>query len=560
MANPEPTILEVEETPVQTLNMPNFPFHVGGGVDARKDENLTPKRLWAMWEQYRTSVDPILKLVHIPSVQHLFLSTEDEQKDVEAGAEALKYAICFAAAASLDQKPSEASSCATSRALLVTYSSKVETALTNSRFLAEPTIASVQALTIYLVCGQRHLDQTYIWSLTSILVRVAIKLKLNRDPETQGVSFLDAEYRRRLWWQICTLDARAAELNGTDPLIYERQCTARFPISMQDADVESIQAEEIESKRNSQTHAPDMFCNMLRYEITYYARTVLFSDDFKEENGWPILPPEGKISVIEYLEKVLEEKYYRGCTCESPVCKLAIASSRIGVARLKLLAVLGEQGASELRREETDQVLNSAAIILENLRELREDPTLSRWTWLCQPHAEWNAAAMCLSVLVLGHWKSDAVVRAWNAITLFFIAWKESSYDPALYKRWVRLEGLKARVEKLQRPIDAAAATTPTTTTTTLTANRGSEDPASPSRSGYTAYSPNVSLSPASTTASKASSPLTPNADRSSQAGSLSSKSSGSVRSAFSDQDWPFPREVLQETVDFDLKAFALMI
>lgn len=535
----EPTIIELQETPVQTPKTKHFPLHFSDHTEDSRERDLTPKRLWAMWQHYRSNVDPLLKLVHVPAVQHLFLSTEEELKSITAEAESLKWAICFAAAASLQPAQDDASSCHTSETMLSTYAIKLEQSLAKSRFLADPTIATVQALTLYLVCGQRFLEQSYIWSLMAILVRISIKLKLNRDPETQGLSFLDSEFRRRLWWHICTLDARVAEVNGTDPLIYERQCTARFPLSIQDADFESIQ--DVEARRNSQVHASDTFCNLLRFEITYYMRTVLFSDDFMEENAWPILPPDGKLSVIDYLEKILEEKYYRSCNCESSICKLAIASSRITVARLKLAALIGEQGVDQLGKDETDQVLSASAILLENLRSIREDPGLSRWTWLCQPHAEWNAAAMCLSVLVLGRWKSKAVTRAWNAITLFFIGWKESSYDPQLYKRWVKLEGLKARVEKLQR-------------------NSGGEDrTSSQSSGGYTAYSPNASLSANSKPAYQRAL-SSPSGESGSQVGSISSKSSGSVRSAFSDQDWPFPKEVLQETVDFDLKAFALMI
>ena len=545
----EPTIPELEETPVQTPETASFPFNTGKRPDAPREEDLTPKRLWAMWQHYRSNVDPLLKIVHIPAVQHLFLASEEESKDVSSDAEALKFAICFAAAASLETSPGDATSCSSTRSLLSTYASKLEASLAKAQFLKEPTIAAVQALTIYLITGQRFLGSTYIWSLLAILVRVASKLKLNQDPETQGLSFLDSEYRRRLWWHICTLDARIAELNHTDPLIYERKCTSRFPISIQDTDFESLQ--DVDTKRNATQHSPDMFVNLLRFEITYYLRTVLFSEDFMEENGWPILPVDGKLSVIEYLEKILEDKYYRACDCKTSTCRLAIASSRITVARLKLSTLLGDQGVSQLSKDEMDEVLAASAIVLENLRTLREDPSLSRWVWLSTPQAEWDAAAMCLSALVLVRSKTKAVTRAWNALTMFFIAWKESSYDPALYKKWVRLEGLRTKAEALQRQ-----------STSDL------KSPATSSNGGYTAYTPGASLSPVAVTKSppRSESPVMKakaKAGPSSQVGSVSSKtskSSGSVSSAFSDQDWPFPKEALQEHADFDLQSFALMI
>lgn len=540
----EPTIPELEEASAEIPETASFPFNTSKRPESPpREEDLTPKRLWAMWQHYTSNVDPLLKIVHIPAVQHLFLSTDEEAKHVSAAAESLKFAISFAAAASLETPPGDATSCANNHVLLHTYATRLEASLAKAQFMKEPTIAAVQALTIYLITGQRFLESTYVWSLLAILVRVATKLKLNQDPENQGLSFLDCEYRRRLWWHICTLDARIAELNHSDPLIYERKCTSRFPISIQDSDLDSVQ--DIDPKRSATQHSPDMFSNLLRFEITYYMRTILFSEDFMEENGWPILPVDGKLSVIEYLEKVLEDKYYRTCDCKTSTCRLAIASSRITVARLKLSTLLGEQGVSPLSKDEMDEVLAASAIVLENLRTLRDDPSLSRWAWLTTPQAEWDAAAMCLSALLLVRSKTKAVTRAWTALNTFFVAWKESSHDPALYKKWVRLEGLKTRAEALPR-------------------QSTSESSPSSQTSDYTAYTPGALLSPVTTRATtpsqRSASPSTKTAPAS-QVESVSSKNSGSAQSAFSDQDWPFPKEaLLHEHAEFDLQSFALMI
>lgn len=521
----------------------SLPFHASGRSGALREEDLTPKRLWAMWQHYRSNVDPLLKLVHIPAVQHLFLSSEEESEDVKSDAESLKFAICFAAAASLETPLGDATSCSNNRALLNTYATNLEASLARARFMSEPTVTTVQALAIYLITGQRFLGSAYVWSLLAILVRLATKLKLNQEPSTQGLSFLDCEYRRRLWWHICTLDARIAEFNHSDPLIYERKCTSRFPVSIQDIEFESAQDIDLDAMRNTKQHNPDMFSSLLRFEITYYMRTVLFSEDFMEENGWPVLPVDGKMSVIGYLEKVLEDKYYRTCNCKASTCRLAIASSKITVARLKLSTLLGEHGVTQLNKDEMDEVLEALAIILENLRSLREDPGLSRWVWLSTPQAEWDAAAMCLSALLVVGTKRKAVTRAWNALTMFFIAWKESSYDPALYKKWVRLEGLKTRAEAVRAQ------------------HKGSESTSSSQGGGYTAYTPGASLNPPSKPPqTPTSSPAATKANTASQISSPSSKRSGSICSTFSDQDWPFPKEALLEHADFDVQSFAIMI
>ncbi|KAM3417867.1 hypothetical protein BST61_g6087 [Cercospora zeina] len=539
----EPPIPELDEAPGETFAAFSFPFHTGNSSDTGSMEDFTPKRLWAMWQQYRSNVDPLLKIVHVTAVQHLFLATEDESKNLPPDAEGLKFAICFAAAASLETPPGQATSCLTNKALLHTYATKVEWSLARSRFMSEPTVAAVQALTMYLITGQRFLSRDYVWSLLSVLVRIAVKLKLHQDPDSQGLTFLDCEYRRRLWWHICTLDARIAELNNTDPLISERRCSVRFPTSIQDSDFESVQ--DFDAKRDCTEHNADSFGNVLRFEITYYLRTLLFSEEFMEENGFPILPVDGKLSVIEYLEQILEEKYLRACDCSSSTCRLAIASSKITVARLKLTALLQDR-SPQLGKDEMDEVLTSSAVILENLRTVREDPSLSRWAWLTTPQAEWDAAAICLSALLSMHSKTKAVTRAWTALTLFFVEWKESSHDPALYKKWIRLESLRLRAEALQSSQSAG------------------ESASGCSSNAYVPYNPNAAtqtpISKTPTTLMTPSSPST-NGGFGSHIGSNSCKSPASARSGtFGELDWPFPKEALHDYAEFDIRSFALMI
>lgn len=256
----------------------------------------------SLWDQFISNVDPLLKLVHIPSARCLFAATTPE---LAADAEALKSAICYAAAASLQNEANIASTCPSAETLLGVFANDVQSWLSKSKFLTSPTITSLQALALFLICGRRHLEPEYVWSLTANLVRLAMKLNLHKDPDAQGLPFLECEYRRRLWWHICTLDTYTAEFHDTDPLIYERQCTTRFPLAFQD-DAASSAISSMSTEAYHRTHAPDMFYCMIRFEITYYARTVLYSDIFTEDNGYPVLSPEGKLSIIESLEKTLE--------------------------------------------------------------------------------------------------------------------------------------------------------------------------------------------------------------------------------------------------------------
>lgn len=396
--------------------------------------NHSVQHTGALWEHYLDKVDPLLKIIDTSAVQHLFISAmspDDVPKDVRS----LKSAILFAAASSM-QRPF-GSTCPISDALMKTHAREVEDYLAASRFMAQPSIVALQALTIYLTCGSRFLEQTYVWSLTAILVRLAMALKLHRDPESQGLPFSDCEYRRRLWWHVCALDAQTSEANHTDPIIHERQCTTRVP--------------EWSTDPACPGYLKNMFFSAVRSEITYYSRTILFSDQFTIDNGYPVLPSDGKLCIIDALEDTLQEKYFRCCDCNLSTFRLALISSKITIARLKL-AVLYPQtpSISSIPSEDVDRILRACVSVMEGLRSFRADPSLSLWAWYWQSHADWDAAETCLTVLAQQQThtaSSEVISRAWSATEAFFDSWTESVLEPSRQKHWKRLNQLRSQAK-----------------------------------------------------------------------------------------------------------------
>jgi hypothetical protein len=384
----------------------------------------------ALWQHYLEKVDPSLKIFDISTVQHLFISsipTEDVPKDLQS----LKSAILYGAASSM-QRPL-GTACQIADALMKTHSREFEDSLAASRFLMEPTMIALQALTIYLTCG-RSLDPKYTWSMTAILVRLAMSLKLHRDPESQGMPFSDREYRRRLWWHICTLDAHTAVANKTDPIIYERQCTTRVP--------------EWSTDPACPAYLKDMFYSAVRSEVTYYSRTVIFSDQFMQNNGYPVLPNDGKICIIEALADTLKEKYFKRVDRTLPTYTLALISSKITIAELKLAVLYQDDEGESCMNDEVDQILRACVEIMEGLRTFRADPSMSTFAWLWQSYADWDAAGICLSVLTRKiQCSSEMKSRAFSATESFFDSWAECLFEPSRQEEWKRLNHLRTQAD-----------------------------------------------------------------------------------------------------------------
>lgn len=102
-----------------------------------------------LWQIYRTNVDPVVKILHLPTVEPLVYSTMNDggSEDLKA----LLYAIYFAAVTSLSATDASNLLGRDKRSALLDFQARIETALVDSACFDLPSILSLQALAIYIV-------------------------------------------------------------------------------------------------------------------------------------------------------------------------------------------------------------------------------------------------------------------------------------------------------------------------------------------------------------------------------------------------------------------------
>lgn len=71
--------------------------------------------------------------------------------------------------------------------------------------------------------------------MTGNLVRSAQSVGLHREAAGSGISPFELEIRRRLWWNIVTLDCRTSEDHGIEPMI--NSTNVMLPSNLNDADL-----------------------------------------------------------------------------------------------------------------------------------------------------------------------------------------------------------------------------------------------------------------------------------------------------------------------------------
>ncbi|KAG7114953.1 C6 transcription factor asaR like protein [Verticillium longisporum] len=134
----------------------------------------------------------------------------------------------------------------------------LEQAIAHADFLESPTVTTIQALAIYLVCLCRrlficlirltisssalrvHNPGRGIWTIVGLVIRAAQSIGLHRDGKMLGLSPFESEIRRRLWWYIVCRDGRAAEDYGLENMRRMTPGSAAgidMPLNVHDSDL-----------------------------------------------------------------------------------------------------------------------------------------------------------------------------------------------------------------------------------------------------------------------------------------------------------------------------------
>ncbi|PWY78360.1 hypothetical protein BO70DRAFT_338925 [Aspergillus heteromorphus CBS 117.55] len=105
----------------------------------------------------------------------------------------------------------------------------------------QPNRYTIETLGLHYVAEQRMGRNTDLgnWILFGVIIRVAFRMGLHRDPSHwPNIRPLEAEYRRRLWTSIYQADFFTSTQVGLPRIIKDSQCDVRLPLNLFDEDLE----------------------------------------------------------------------------------------------------------------------------------------------------------------------------------------------------------------------------------------------------------------------------------------------------------------------------------
>ncbi|KAK9387170.1 hypothetical protein V1515DRAFT_615798 [Lipomyces mesembrius] len=339
-----------------------------------------PVQILRMWQTFIDNVNPLVKLLHAPTVQQLIVEASGRLDKLSGSTEALMFAIYH--------------SSVSRSVLLARYSTATQQALINAGVLRTSDLMVLQALTLYLLSIRQHCDPDSLWILAGIAIRIGQRI----------------EIRRRLWWQILILDNRSAQLSGAASTLEAYDFSEAWrPLNVNDCDL-SPTMKELPAEHTGVTEM--LFCSV-RYEVGVFLR---------QSESWKAtaVSMQVKDKAIDELENRLEQKYLRYCDPSIPLHLLSSLLARTAVCQMRVNAhhfrQYPDKGAN-MPQIEKDMLFSTSLKMIEYDNLAHASKCIQGYLWHVNVFFQLDAFIYVLSELrtrVAG----ELVDRAWQQVIL----------------------------------------------------------------------------------------------------------------------------------------------
>ncbi|KAI8623988.1 hypothetical protein F5Y19DRAFT_342317 [Xylariaceae sp. FL1651] len=415
-------------------------------VDLRKLHPL-PSQMLFYWQVYMENVDPIVKILHVPTMTKTIRELRSNMDSITPGVEALMFSIYYAAITSMDPAEVMTNFGAEKPQLIARYRFATEQALAKANCLTTSELVVVQAFVLFLVLVRRFDDTKFSWTLTGLVITIAQSIGLHREgTHFESLSPFDIEMRRRLWWAICVLDLRSAEDQGSELIVVERSFDTQFPLNINDSDISPDMTEFPEER----TGSTDMTFCLIRYEICALSRKL-----HSAASSMAPCPKDTQLSLEEREDKLLDmyehidQKYLKPCPDkESDLLNWVSATiARLIMSKMSLVIYqpLTPSNGTELPGDVRDRLFMSSIEVVEYSTVLLAEPKIRCWQWLFQTYNQWHAVAYLLLEVIRRPWTAS-VERGWAALNAIFNSHKAlAASKPSI---WVPLRKLMIQAKR----------------------------------------------------------------------------------------------------------------
>ncbi|KAI1776007.1 fungal-specific transcription factor domain-containing protein [Hypoxylon cercidicola] len=466
-------ILEDEETddPCTPADSQSCDLNAGLVLSDTSDANLEelhpqPAHVFRLWQIFLERVNPLTKVIHVPTVQPLLVEAATSRANISKTNEALLFSIYVMATVALSEDECMERFGCTKDDAYSRYSKGCRSALMRIGILKNYDLVVLQSLVLYLFSLPGRYDRHAAWILNGVTVRIAQKMGLHRDGEFLGLPPFETEMRRRLWWRILLLDAMYALMSGLGHSLLPRSWDTKAPLNVNDSDLYPTMT--MIQPKDSPT---DMIfclicCEIARLMVdTPELHVVIMQNEMGSENLDPdkLEKASRRIDELDRTMTGILQKY--SDLSMGPVHVLATETKSMMIEKLRELSCpmknQPEWGTEILNAK--DHLFKLSLTAGEHNLRMYQCPGVNRlFLWYMMSHFQIEVFIYMIGQLSC-RTTGKLVERAWAAVEEFYLFHTEMfdlSYKAHLAAAIFTIRGWRLR-EKVLREASGSAPETP---------------------------------------------------------------------------------------------------
>lgn len=378
-----------------------------------------PTEAMMLWKIHVENVEPICKILHIPSTAKMIEKISQQPEAASKADECLVFAIYHFAVFTMTDEECTARFGETGDALLQKYNLATRQALVNASFLKTADMSILQAFALFLLPCRYFYDTHTYWILTGVAVRIAQRMGVHRDGEKLGLPPFEVQMRRRLFYQLLPIDGVASQMAGASFQTVPDTWDTQRPLNINDDQIWPGMTEVPKEQKG----ATDMIFCLARSCIgKSFARAKI---TMHGSGSWEPSDYQRAELVINEAESEVQDKYIRYCDVINPLHFLTMGLARCGIAAMRLqvrLPKVRNNTATDVERRDLFQL---AYQILDTDAASFAHEGLKKFRWHVKPFflfGTWDSLIYLLTSL----WKrqdlfsSSEAEAAWDRVEKIF--------------------------------------------------------------------------------------------------------------------------------------------
>ncbi|PMD40982.1 hypothetical protein L207DRAFT_529269 [Hyaloscypha variabilis F] len=407
-----------QDSPQETGNAFTISFAFDSSLHPLTDSHPSTKLIYKLWEIFLNNVNPLVKIIHVPTVQRQLLEASVDLENVSRPFEALMFAIYASAITSLKNEQCIELTGFSKLQLQKQYYKIGQLALARAGIFGTTDIVVLQAAVLFVVSlSVVPIDPGELYVLLGTILRVGERIGLHRKTYPANVSAIEAQTRRRLWWQIVVLDSRAAQRCRQDILASTEHWQSELPLNVNDSDLTQNMVVEPRGRIGS----TEMIFRLMLYDIGKFIRHSVpmapFGGSWQNLSSQPV-PVVDKDKVIDELEKMIESNYLRYCDPVIPLHVFTRGVATIMVCRMRLTIRhprrFPDRGSS-MTQDEKDKLFTFCLTIIEQDNFLHSVDSVRGFLWLLDHEFQGDAFVYLISELRYRQ-PEPTTEKAWSEI------------------------------------------------------------------------------------------------------------------------------------------------